>query len=138
MRQKLYNAQQAHQVLSKLWPRIKSALMAGHELEIEVTSTKRSQDQSAMFHAIIGQIAKQATHVGSKWSTEDWKRLTIHKWAQETGRSGLERVIPALGGGGIVQLGLQSRKFTKEDASEFTEWLLAWAAQNGVEVKHEG
>ena len=132
MKQKLYNAQQAHQVLSELWPKIKSAMMAGIELEIEVTRKKRSQDQNEMMHSIIGQIAKQAKHLGSTWSSEDWKRLLVHQWAKDTKRLGLEKIVPALDGGSIVQLGLQTRNMKVDEASEFTEWLLAWAAQNGV------
>jgi hypothetical protein len=40
--------------------------------------------------------------------------------------------MPNLSGDGIVQLGFQTRKFTKEQASEFVEWLYAWSAENGV------
>jgi len=29
---------------------------------------------------------------------------------------------------------LQSRKFNKADASEFTEWLICWATDKGFEV----
>ena len=32
---------------------------------------QRSGQQNKMFHAILGQIAKQATHLGSRWTTED-------------------------------------------------------------------
>jgi hypothetical protein len=39
---------------------------------------------------------------------------------------------PSLDGTGIVQLGIQTRDFTKEQASEFVEFLQSWAAQNGV------
>jgi hypothetical protein len=35
----------------------------------------------------------------------------------------------------VVQLGIQTRNFTKEQASEFVEFLLAWCAKNGVELK---
>jgi hypothetical protein len=42
------------------------------------------------------------------------------------------RIVASLDGTGIVQLGLQSRKLTKEQGSEFIEFLFAWAAQNGV------
>jgi hypothetical protein len=38
---------------------------------------------------------------------------------------------------GIVQLGIQTRKFTKEQASEFVEFLLAWCADNGIELKED-
>lgn len=132
MRTKLYSPQQAHKVLTELWPKIKSALISGHELEIEVTRKKRSQDQNEMMHAIIGRIAKQAHHLGATWSAEDWKRLLVHQWAKDTRRLGLEKIVPALDGGSIVQLGLQTRNMKVDEASEFTEWLIAWAAQNGV------
>ena len=38
----------------------------------------RSGQQNKMFHAILGQIARQATHLGSKWTTDDWKRLHLY------------------------------------------------------------
>ena len=132
MKQKLYNAQQAHQVLSELWPKIKSAMMAGIELEIEVTRVEKSRNQEEMYHSIIGQIAKQAQHLGAQWDAESWKRFLLWQWAKETGRQAKERIVPSLDGTGIVQLGIQSRHFKKDEASEFTEWLLAWAAQNGI------
>lgn len=134
MKEILHNPAQGHKVLMELWPKMKQALAKGMTLELEVTQQKRSQNQNEMFHSIIGEISKQATHAGSKWNPDDWKRLLIHKWAQETHRNSLERVVPALGGGGIVQLGLQSRRFSKEEASEFTDWLLAWSAENGVDL----
>lgn len=109
--------------------------MAGHKLTMTIEREKRSQDQNEMFHSIIGQIAKQARHLGASWSADDWKRLLVHQWAKETKRHGLEKIVPALDGGGIVQLGLQTREFTKADASEFTEYLIAWSAQNGITLQ---
>jgi hypothetical protein len=118
--------------MTELWPKINDAVKRGFVLELDIVRQKRSNDQNEMFHAIIGQIAKQAEHLGAKWTGEDWKRLLVHSWAHETGRIGRERIVPGLRHEGIVQLGLQTRKFTKEDAMEFTEWLLAWCAENGV------
>lgn len=92
---------------------------------------KRSVDQNAMFHALIQDVARQAQHQGFRWDAEDWKRFLIDQWAAETGRK-TGRVAPSLDGERVVQLGLQSRKFTKADASEFTEWLLAWGQHNGI------
>jgi hypothetical protein len=34
----------------------------------------------------------------------------------------------------VVQLGLQSHKFTVEDSSEFIEFLIAWATNKGIDV----
>ena len=128
---KLYNYQQAHQTILDLMPRIKARLQAGHKLTLEITEENRSLDQNAMFHALIGQIAKQAEHMGSHWDSETWKRLLAHMWAKETGRQA-GQLVASLDGKDIVQLGIQTRKFTKAEASEFTEFVMAWGTQNGV------
>jgi hypothetical protein len=94
---------------------------------------QRSGQQNKMFHAILGQIAKQASHLGSTWTTEDWKRLHLHNFCKERGLpSG--RLVQALDGQGLVQLGLQSSKLSKEEAIEFTEYLMAWCANNGISI----
>ena len=133
MRLKLFAPQQAHAELTKLWPQIKAALQNGHKLELEIKREGKSRDQEEMYHAIIGHISKQASHLGAKWDAEDWKRFLVWQFAKEVGIN-TGKLVPSLDGTGIVQLGMQTRKFTKDQASQFTEWLLAWAAQNGVEI----
>lgn len=134
MKIKLHNAQQGHAEILRVWPEIKNALMAGHKLEVEIRRESKSRDQEEMYHALIGGIAKQASHLGAKWDAEDWKRFLVWQFSKENGAD-TGRLVPSLDGTGIVQLGLQTRKFTKDEASQFTEWLLAWAAQNGVNVE---
>ena len=129
----LHNAQQAHQVVTDIYQKMKPHFMGGKKFTLEVTSETRSQPQNEMYHAIIGQIAKQAEHAGAKWDGESWKRFLIDQWASETSRSA-GKVAPSLDGQRVVQLGLQSRKFNKADASEFTEWLICWATDKGFEV----
>ena len=133
MRLKLYAPQQAHAELLKLWPQIKASLQAGHKLELTINRESKSRDQEEMYHAIIGHIAKQASHLGAKWDSEDWKRFLVWQFAKESGIN-TGKLVPSLDGTGIVQLGMQTRKFTKDQASQFTEWLLAWATQNGIEI----
>jgi hypothetical protein len=94
---------------------------------------RRSLDQNAKYHAILEEIAVQAAHLGSKWDAESWKRLLLDSFARETNRP-RGRVIPNLTGDGVVEIGLQSRKFTKADASEFVEFLHSWCSLNGVEL----
>lgn len=113
---------------------MKAALQAGHKLELEIKRESKSRDQEEMYHAIIGQVAKQASHLGAKWSAEDWKRFLVWQFAKEVGIS-TGKLVPSLDGTGIVQLGLQTRKFTKDEASQFTEWLIAWTAENGVNIE---
>jgi hypothetical protein len=129
----LYNAQQGHAVLKDLWPQIKATLMAGQKLRIEVKQSRRSAEQNDMFHGIIHKIHIAMKGVGSKWTADDWKRLLIDQWAHETNRK-IGKVAPSLDGERVVQLGLQSHKFSIDDGSEFIEWLLAWAAQKEIDV----
>jgi hypothetical protein len=120
--------------IREVWRRMKQALDSGVPLVIEITRENRSLPQNALIHSIISQISAQTQHLGSTWDTESWKRLLVDAYTREqwSGTSG--QVIPNLTGDGIVQLGLQTRKFTKQQASEFSEWLMAWAAQNGVTI----
>jgi hypothetical protein len=129
----LHSPQQAHSVLKDLWPKIKESLQAGKRLRLEVKRSTRSSDQNAMFHSLIDLVAKQMKAAGSIWSSDDWKRLLIDQWAHETGRK-IGKVAPSLDGERVVQLGLQSHKFTVDEGSEFIEWLMAWMAEKGIEA----
>jgi hypothetical protein len=121
------------QQIRAAWEKMKPALESGMVLTVEIKQESRSLEQNAMYHSIIHQIAKQARHLGSTWDAESWKRLLVDAYTKENGEySG--QVIPSLTGDGIVQLGLQTRKFTKQQASEFTEWLMIWCVENGVEI----
>ena len=118
-------------VMGTLWPKVKEALASGKQLTLEIKDAGKSRDQEKLYHELIGQIAKQAQHMGAKWDAESWKRLLVDSYCREKGiKTGA--VIPNLAGDGIVQLGMQTRNFTKEQASEFVEWLHAWGATNGI------
>jgi hypothetical protein len=101
-----------------------------------MTPDMKSRDQEKLYHAIIGQIAKQAQLHGSRWTQESWKRFLIDQWAHESGEmSSISKIMPSIDGERVVQLGHQSRRFTKEQAVSFTEWLLYWANTNGVTIE---
>ena len=101
-----------------------------------MTPTMRSDQQNKLMHSIIGQIAKQAKIHGSRWTAESFKRFLIDQWAHENGESAsVSKVMPSIDGLRVVQLGLQSRRFTKEQAISFTEWLIYWATTNGVTLE---
>jgi hypothetical protein len=127
----LYSAQQGHQVLNEVWPKIKESLLAGKKMRLEVKQARRSTDQNDMFHALIANISKAMATAGSKWTPDDWKRLLIDQWAHETGRK-IGKVAPSLDGERVVQLGLQSHKFTVEESSEFITWLEVWMIEKSI------
>ena len=131
MKYDLDNEAQALALMRSLWPKIKDALNAGRQLTLEIKPAKRSCPQNDKYHAMIAEIAQQAQHLGAKWSAEDWKRLLVDQFCKDA-RISHGKVIPSLDGTGIVQLGMQTRDFTKEQASEFVEFLQAWGAEHGV------
>ena len=120
--------------MAKIWPKVKDSLKAGKMLRMEIKAQSRSEEQNAKYHAMLSEIATQAQHLGAKWSAEDWKRLLVDLFAKETGLQG-GKIIPSLDSNGIVQLGLQTRDFTKEQAMEFITFLEAWGANNGIIFK---
>jgi len=127
----LHDVKQAHTVFLTVWQAAKKSLEAGNRLILEVKKESKTREQEEKYHAIIGDIAKQAQHMGAKWDNESWKRFLTWQFAKETGIDE-GKIVPSLDGTGIVQLGVQTRKFNKEQASEFIEWLLAWCATNGI------
>ena len=131
----LQTAEQASTLMASIWPKVKENLKAGKQLRMEIKAESKSRDQEEKYHAMLGEIATQAQHLGAKWSTEDWKRLLVDLYAKETGLEG-GKIIPSLDGQGIVQLGLQTRNFTKEQAMEFITFLEAWGASNGIIFKN--
>ena len=102
----------------------------------------KSRDQEAKYHAIIGEIAMQAQHVGATWDAESWKRLMLDGFAKfwnEHCESPEKRIVPVrlipnLSGDGVIALGIQSRSLSKEQGSAFIEYLHKWCAENGVEL----
>ena len=131
MKYLLTSEDQARALMTTLWPKVLTALNAGKELVLEVKAADKTREQELKYHAMIDEIAKQASHMGAKWSSEDWKRLLVNQFCKENGiKTGV--VIPNLSGDGIVQLEMQTRKFTKEQASDFVEFLYAWGADHGI------
>ena len=130
MKFELTSEAQAKALMVSLWPKVLNALKT-KQLTLEIKQANKSREQEEKYHAMIGEIAKQAQHLGAKWDAESWKRLLVDQFCRENDiKTGV--VIPNLSGDGIVQLGFQTRKFTKEQASEFVEWLNAWGAEHGI------
>ena len=130
MKFQLTGESQAKALMTGVWPKVLKALQT-KQLTLEIKDAAKSRDQEEKYHAMIGEIAKQAQHLGAKWDSESWKRLLVDQFCKDNGlKTGA--VIPNLAGDGIVQLGMQTRNFTKEQASEFVEWLHAWGAEHGV------
>ena len=135
MKYNLDDQAQATSLMKHIWPKVKEALAVGRKLTLEIKPASKSRDQEQKYHAIIGDIAKQAQHMGAKWDSETWKRLLVDKYVREIGLT--SKIMANLDNDGLVQLGFQTRKFTKEQASEFVSFLICWCDQNGIELNDD-
>lgn len=111
---------------------------------VRISPPAKSREQEERYHAMIGDISKQCTFLDRKWSLEDWKRLLVDAFVDEIRAvakaagspdpfADQGHVTPSLDGRRIVQLGIQTRKFSKKIATEFIEFLFAYGAENSVQ-----
>lgn len=105
---------------------------------VEIKPPNKSRDQEAKYHSMFSEIAKQVPFMGVMRDLETWKRLLVDAFARIKAAEGdpvqgVGAIMPNLDGTGFVQLGVQTRRFSKRHASEFIEYLYAWAAENDVE-----
>lgn len=116
----------------------RAVMAAPEDFMVRIEPPKKSRDQEAMYHAIFADVARTQTFMGKKWDAETWKRLLVDAFARvkaEEGEplQGHGQMVPNLDHSGFVQLGVQTRRFTKKQASEFIEFLNAWMAEREVE-----
>lgn len=105
---------------------------------VTVSEPQKRREQEEKYHAMIGDIARQWDFMGRRIDTDDAKRLLVDAFAKAMRDAGTPlhhdgRVVPSLDGQRVVQLGIQTSKFYKAEASEFIEFLSAWGAENGIE-----
>ena len=128
----LHNAQQAHQVLERLWAWAKPRLIAGQRLRLTIAEEKRTLPQNNLIHPTVKAIAKAAGRPTDEDSLKRLRLLMLEQWRTETRRAPeWERSLDGLR---MVNVSGGTSDLDKPDCSEFIDWLHAWAAQNGVEL----
>lgn len=99
---------------------------------VKITDARRGEDQSARFHAMCGDVAKQAKWCGRKLTLAQWKVLFISGHSVVTG-AGAD-VVPGLENEYVNIREATSQMGVKRMAS-LIEYVSAWGANNGVEFK---
>lgn len=105
---------------------------------VEIKPPSKSRDQEAKYHAMFADVARQVEFMGSMRDVETWKRLLVDAFARVKAADndpvqGIGAIVPNLDGTGFVQLGVQTRRFSKRHASEFIEFMYAWGADRNVQ-----
>jgi hypothetical protein len=116
---------QAHAAMTaQIWPMLKSMLMAGHRMVLELKPVTRSLEQNAKMWACLTDISKQVDWYGQKLSPDDWKHVLSASLRKQ-------RAVPGIDGGFVV-VGLQTSQMTIAEMSEMIELAHAFGADRGV------
>lgn len=93
---------------------------------VEFKEVKRSLEQNARMWAMLTDVATQATHVGKRYTPDQWKVLFMHALGQEM------TFLPALDGSTFVPYGHRSSDLGKSEMTALIELIFAWGAEHGV------
>lgn len=99
---------------------------------VEVKPINRSLEQNAKLHSVIQEIARKIEWAGKKQDIETWKRLLTAAWLRARGEP--IEMLPALDGHGVDIVFRHTSKLTIKEMSEFLEYVLYWAAEQGIEL----
>jgi hypothetical protein len=126
----LYNAQQGHKELMRLWVWCKAMLMAEHRLTVEARPEKRSEQENRLLHSLLGHIAATKEWAGSKHDAETWKRLLTAAWCRAHGEQ--IKILPALDGCGVDIVFRRTSELTRSECADLIEFVFSWGAMNDV------
>ena len=119
------NPVQAHTAMTKsIWPQLKSALMAGHRMVLEVKPSTRSLEQNARLWAMLSDISRQVDWYGRKLTPDEWKNVFSAALKKQ-------EVVPGIDGGFVV-LGLSTSKMTKAEMCDLQTLIEAFGAEREV------
>lgn len=93
---------------------------------VEFKTSKRTTPQNDRMWALLTAISDQLVWHGEKYPPEDWKEYFCH--CLQGGR-----FMPHEEGG-MVPIGTRTSRMTKDEHSDLTEIIEAFAARNGVDV----
>lgn len=102
------------------------AQKAPNGTRIEFKSSKRSLPQNSRMWAMLTKIAEGLEWHGQKYSPDDWKDYFIHALKRE-------RWMPAEEGG-MIPIGRSTSSLTKDEHSELTALIEAFAARQGIDL----
>ena len=136
----LRDAQSGHVAWCKAWLWCKAMVMAGNELIVEIVCAK-TREQERLYHSCFRDLARDCLLGGHKNDEEAWKRALLQAFYEATrndpdyardwkGRA--PRLVPALEGDGLLLVGIESKRFTKNLAKAFITFVHATGDVRGV------
>lgn len=98
---------------------------------VEFKGPKRSPEQNSLMWSLLTEVAVHMRKTaGLDYSTEEWKHIFLHGWGREI------RFLPSLDGKSVVPIPQSSSDLSKEEMTDFIEFILKEGAERGVKF-HE-
>jgi hypothetical protein len=124
---------QAWNAVQTAWKAINGWLFAGGgNLELEVRKETRSSKQNRLFHALIGDVSKQAEWLGKRRTPAEWKVLFVSGHSIAT-KHGAE-MVPGLEGE-FCNIRESTARMSIARMCSLCDYVMAWCAVNGVELR---
>jgi hypothetical protein len=125
----LGNRQKAHQGVDAAIAR--GCQPAAKAWTLELRERTRTDEQNDALHGLISQILKQRPHLnGLKMTKESYKAIFMHAIGHEA------MMLPTLDGTSFFPAGLRTSRLTVSEFTDLIEFILAWTAEQGLEIKH--
>lgn len=109
---------------------IRAAFAEKPNSRVEVKGPKRSGDQNAKIHAMLGDVAEQLTHYGQQFDLEDWKDIFMDELQRDHRQEA--RFARGLYGAGIVPLGRSTSDLDVSEFSDLITLVYAFGDSHGV------
>jgi hypothetical protein len=93
---------------------------------VEFKAAKRTGEQNDRMWAMLTDVARQKTHAGRRYTTDQWKVLFMHACGREV------QFLPALDSSTFLPYGQSSSDLSKQEMHDLIEFMFAWGAENGV------
>lgn len=96
---------------------------------VEFRKPRRTLPQNDRLWAMLTEIAEKVDHCGRKYDPDTWKCIFMSALGREM------RFVPSLDQQGLIPLGHRSSNLSKEEMSELQDFIEAWCAENGIEIR---
>lgn len=119
-------------VMALAWETAGKLLEGQESIKIEVREKNRTDEQNAKLHAMLSDIAQQATWQGDKLDIDGWKNLFVSGHTIATKEP--YKLVMGLEGE-LVNVRERTSKMGVRRLASLIEYISAWAADNGVVFK---
>jgi len=96
---------------------------------VEFKASKRTLPQNDMLWALLTEIAQQLGHAGKKYDPSQWKAIFLHAFGREVS------FLPSLDQKTFLPIELSSSDLSKDEMTDFIEFIMKEAAERGVVFK---